>query len=91
MIQFIKDLAAVCAALLPYEEPVYDFGSYQVQGQEVVADLRPIFPGKTYVWCDMRLDPDGDPIVHESRSAIVGLSDRDIHSTLWNRRTEDNR
>jgi SAM-dependent methyltransferase len=35
-------------------EPVYEFGSFQVEGQEGYANLRGIFPGKTYVGCDMR-------------------------------------
>lgn len=34
--------------------PVYEFGSFQVEGQEQYADLRRLFPGKTYVGCDMR-------------------------------------
>ncbi len=34
--------------------PVYEFGSFQVEGQEDYADLRSLFPGKDYVGCDMR-------------------------------------
>jgi SAM-dependent methyltransferase len=34
--------------------PVYEFGAFQVEGQEHIADLRGLFPGKTYVGCDMR-------------------------------------
>ncbi len=34
--------------------PIYEFGSYQVEGQESYADLRGMFPGKAYVGCDMR-------------------------------------
>jgi len=34
--------------------PVYEFGSFQVEGQEQYADLRSLFPGKKYVGCDMR-------------------------------------
>ncbi|WP_019421436.1 class I SAM-dependent methyltransferase [Paenibacillus sp. OSY-SE] len=54
MRQMIKDFAAICAAVLPYEEPIYEFGAFQVAGQEGFADLRPYFSGKTYVGCDMR-------------------------------------
>ncbi len=38
----------------PITEPVYEIGSYRVEGQEEFADLRPFFPGKVYVGCDMR-------------------------------------
>ncbi|CAH8772520.1 class I SAM-dependent methyltransferase [Paenibacillus dendritiformis] len=54
MRQIIKNLVGICAQILPCEEPIYEFGSYQVEGQVGFADLRPYFPGKTYVGCDMR-------------------------------------
>lgn len=34
--------------------PIYEFGSYQVEGQEDYANLRDYFPGKRFVGCDMR-------------------------------------
>ena len=37
--------------------PVFEFGSYQVEGQVDYADLRALFPGKDYVGCDMRPGP----------------------------------
>jgi SAM-dependent methyltransferase len=48
--------------------PVYEFGSYQVEGQVDYADLRSLFPGKTYVGCDMRPGPGVDRV--EDVSAI---------------------
>lgn len=48
--------------------PVYEFGSYQVEGQLDYADLRRLFPGKTYVGCDMRPGPGVDRV--EDVSAI---------------------
>ena len=50
----VKDFVEICAATLPVAEPVYEFGSLQVKGQEGFADLRPLFPGKEYIGCDMR-------------------------------------
>ena len=41
--------------------PVYEFGSYQVEGQVDYADLRALFPGKDYVGCDMRPGPGRRP------------------------------
>jgi SAM-dependent methyltransferase len=42
--------------------PVYEFGSYQVEGQVDYADLRSLFSGKTYVGCDMRPGPGVDRV-----------------------------
>jgi len=38
----------------PAREPIFEIGAYRVEGQEEFADLRPFFPGKVYVGCDMR-------------------------------------
>ncbi len=54
MRQIIKDLISITASALPIEEPIYEFGSLQVPGQEGFADLRSIFQGKKYVGADMR-------------------------------------
>lgn len=48
--------------------PVYEFGSYQVEGQLDYADLRSVFAGKPYVGCDMRPGPGVDRV--EDVSAI---------------------
>jgi hypothetical protein len=31
-----------------------EIGALQVAGQEAISDLRPLFPGKIYIGCDMR-------------------------------------
>lgn len=49
--------------------PVYEFGSYQVEGQVEYADLRSLFAGKEYVGCDMRPGPGVDRV--EDVSAIT--------------------
>lgn len=38
----------------PFPTPIYEFGSFQVGGQEGYADLRPLFPDKQYFGCDLR-------------------------------------
>jgi SAM-dependent methyltransferase len=50
----INKLVAVFAQTIPVEEPIYEFGSLQVPGQEAIADLRRYFPDKRYVGTDMR-------------------------------------
>lgn len=34
--------------------PVVEFGAFQVPGEEAIADLRQLFPGRPYVGCDLR-------------------------------------
>lgn len=53
------ELAAESFAL---EGPVYEFGSYQVEGQGIFADLRHCFRGRRYIGCDMRPGPGVDRV-----------------------------
>jgi SAM-dependent methyltransferase len=48
--------------------PVFEFGSFQVEGQVEYADLRSMFAGKPFVGCDMRPGPGVDRV--EDVSAI---------------------
>jgi SAM-dependent methyltransferase len=50
--------------------PVYEFGSYQVDGQEAIADLRDCFPDRTYVGCDLRPGPGVDRVLDVTRIAL---------------------
>jgi len=54
MRELIKHFVNICAKSLPIIEPIYEFGSHQVPGQEGFADLHPIFPDMEYVGSDMR-------------------------------------
>src|SRR5262249_1191281 len=42
--------------------PVFEFGAYQVEGQEGYADLRSLFPGRDVVGCAMRPGPGVDRV-----------------------------
>lgn len=42
--------------------PVLEVGSYQVEEQEAIADLRSLFPGREYVGLDMRPGPGVDVV-----------------------------
>lgn len=59
--------------------PVYEFGSYQVEGQVDYADLRSLFAGKGYVGCDMRPGPGVDRVEDVSR---IGLGDGEAGTVL---------
>ena len=63
MRQNVKDFVSIAASTLPIGEPIYEFGSLQVPGQESFADLRPLFPGLTYVGVDMRPGPGVDKVL----------------------------
>ena len=64
MRQNIKDFVCIVSNTLPILTPVYEFGSFQVPGQIGFADLRPIFPNKDYVGCDMRMGPGVDKVLN---------------------------
>ena len=50
--------------------PVYEFGSYQVDGQVQYANLRSMFAGREYVGCDMRPGPGVDRVEDVSATTI---------------------
>lgn len=54
MRQNIKNFVVISSKTLTINEPVYEFGSLRVPEQIEFADLRPLFPNKEYVGCDMR-------------------------------------
>jgi SAM-dependent methyltransferase len=60
----IKHFVQIVAETLPVEAPIYEFGALQVPGQEGFADLRPLFPGKEYVGCDMLEGPGVDRVLN---------------------------
>jgi SAM-dependent methyltransferase len=63
-----KTFCRLAAETFDCPGPVFEFGSYQVEGQVDYADLRTFFPGKPYVGCDMRPGPGVDRV--EDVSAI---------------------
>jgi SAM-dependent methyltransferase len=54
MRKIIKRFVKLAAETLPSEGPIYEFGSFQVPGQEKLSDLRSLFPGKEFIGADMR-------------------------------------
>ena len=49
----IRAFVAAVSRVFAIVEPLVEIGSYQVPGQEGLADLRSLFPGKQYVGCDI--------------------------------------
>jgi hypothetical protein len=58
----VRAFVAAAVEAFRLRGPVYEFGSYQVEGQSELADLRRLFPGQRYVGCDMRPGPGVDRV-----------------------------
>lgn len=54
MRKHLRRFVELCHSTLPLREPVYEFGSLQVQGDRLLEDLRNVFAGKQYIGTDMR-------------------------------------
>ncbi len=57
-----KAFCAGAAEAFACPGPVYEFGSYQVEGQQDYADLRSLFRDQDFVGCDMRPGPGVDRV-----------------------------
>lgn len=60
----IKKFVQIVVDTFPITEPIYEFGSLRVEGQEELADIRPLFPNKHFVGCDMRKGSGVDKILN---------------------------
>ena len=54
MNNFLRGVADAAAEIFEMPGPILEVGSYQVAGQESIADLRSLFPGKKFIGTDMR-------------------------------------
>jgi SAM-dependent methyltransferase len=64
MNHFIHGIARAITETFELPQPILEIGSYQVEGQESLANLRSLFPGKEYVGIDMRPGPGVDGIAN---------------------------
>ena len=58
----LRGMVRAVAETFDLPGPILEIGSYQVENQEDVADLRSLFPGKPYVGLDMRPGPGVDVV-----------------------------
>ncbi len=58
----IRTMVSILADEFEFPEPIWEIGSFLVEGQQQLADLRPLFPGKQYVGLDMREGPGVDRV-----------------------------
>ena len=60
MNRFLHGMARAIAETFSLPGPILEIGSYQVPGQEEIADLRPLFPDRSYLGVDRRPGPGVD-------------------------------
>jgi SAM-dependent methyltransferase len=60
MNRFLQGVARAVAETFDLPGPILEIGSYQVQGQETLANLRTLFPGREYTGLDARPGPGVD-------------------------------
>jgi len=63
----IWNYVKIAIETLPINEPVYEFGAYQVAEAPESCDLRPLLKDKEYVGCDMRAGPGVDRVLNLHR------------------------
>jgi SAM-dependent methyltransferase len=67
----VRAFAEAAVAAFSPRGPVYEFGAYQVAGQEAINNLRELFPGTQYIGCDLRPGPGVDRIEDLARLSIA--------------------
>lgn len=61
---FLHGLVRAVSATFELPGPILEVGSFQVEGQERLADLRGLFPGREYVGIDQRPGPGVDVVAN---------------------------
>lgn len=62
MNRFLNGVVRAVAEAFSLPGPILELGSYQVPGQESLAELRSLFPGESYTGIDLRPGPGVDEI-----------------------------
>ena len=56
----VKAFVGEASRAFDLAEPIVEIGSHQTPGQEGFSDLRTLFPGKSYLGCDVDAGPGVD-------------------------------
>jgi SAM-dependent methyltransferase len=67
MNQFLRGVARALAESFTLPDPILEIGSYQVEGQDELIDLRGLFPGRPYIGVDFRPGPGVDCVASVER------------------------
>ena len=76
----VRNFVSMVTSVVDLPEPIVEIGSYQVDGQHELADLRPLLPGKQYIGCDMRAGPGVDRV--ENVETGLTFSDESIGTII---------
>ena len=71
---FLRGMMQAVAESFPLPEPILEIGSYQVEGQADILDLRSMFPGKDYVGTDFRAGPGVDLVADVEKLSLPDAS-----------------
>lgn len=63
----VHSLIRILSETIDFPEPIWEIGSYQVEGQEEIANMRKLFPAKQFIGIDMREGPGVDRIENIER------------------------
>jgi SAM-dependent methyltransferase len=74
MNHFLHGVTRAIVESFELPEPIIEIGSYQVPGQENIANLRELFPGKHYLGMDMRAGPGVDVVANVEKLPQKGAS-----------------
>lgn len=99
MNRILHGVARAIAEAFPLPEPIVEIGSYQVEGQRDIADLRGLFPGKMYQGIDFRPGPGVDrvadieslPYPDGSVGTIIAMNTLEHVQRYWRGLAEINR
>jgi SAM-dependent methyltransferase len=91
MNRFLHGVARAVAETFDLPEPILEIGSFQVPGQEGLANLRPLFPGKEFLGLDARpgvgVDVVGDveelPLHDASVGTVIAMSTFEHVPRFW--------
>src|SRR5262245_23623661 len=91
MNRFLSGVARAVSEAFELPAPVYEIGSYNVEGQESFANLRPLFAGKEFIGVDMRDGPGVDlvadveklPLPAQSVGTIIAMSTFEHVPRFW--------
>lgn len=91
MMPFLHGLVRAVTETFDLPAPVLEVGSFQVPGQEAIADLRSFFPGKRYRGIDLRPGPGVDAVADvedlpqpsESVGTVLALSTFEHVRHFW--------
>jgi SAM-dependent methyltransferase len=88
---FLQGVARAVAETFELPGPILEVGSYLVDGQEEIADLRTFFPGREYLGIDIRPGPGVDrvadvealPLADGSAGTVIAMNTFEHVARFW--------